>query len=95
MTDALIEKVARAIYAEWPNCDEAARAALAAIDKSGTHVVVPVSDLTELLAAISKWTQTCIEDAIASGRADLANALTARRDIIDKAIYAARPKVTP
>lgn len=48
MSDALIEALARAIYSKSGDARAGARAALAAIEASGTHVVVPVKPTDEM-----------------------------------------------
>lgn len=94
MTEALIEKVARAIYAEWPNCDKAARSALAAIEESGTHVVVLSEDIRELGSDLIEICDHHIASATALGRPDLAERLHIARAAISAGI-GARPTETP
>lgn len=102
MTDALIEKVARAIndiYADFEIAHfeasrKAARAALAAIEESGTHVVVLSEDIRELGSDLIEICDHHIASAAALGRQDLAERLRIARAAISAGIGAS-PKVTP
>lgn len=94
MTDALVEAVARAIFShEWDGGAapvfgmdgsrsywlHASRAALAAIETSGTHVVAPVVATDDMLAAAM--------DARREARSDHHN-----DDLVYPAMLSARPK---
>lgn len=91
MTDKLIEAVARAI--EDINDDDCptidiARAALAAIEASGTHVVVPVEPTSQMLGDA--------DSAIPRFEAEPSGIRLAGEDGVNdawKAMLAARPKV--
>lgn len=71
-----------------------ARAALAAIEESGTHVVVLSEDIRELGSDLIEICDHHIASATALGRPDLAERLSIARAAISAGIGAS-PKVTP
>lgn len=99
MTDALIKNVARALAEmfepdTWPMWMDEARAALAAIDKSGTHVVVPVSPTFEMIdnAAIELTRMMKPGDMAIIDHMPSSHDMAA---LFYRSLLAARPKVTP
>lgn len=91
MNEALIEAVAKAIGSvagddqkDWRLWEEEARAALAAIEASGTHVVVPVHANADMVFAAEELGETMNGGTWPS-----------HPSLAYEATLAARPKVTP
>ncbi len=112
MSDALIEAVARAMASQsnnvglggctsWGVMDDTwqkiARAAVAAIEASGTHVLVPVEKPTtdEMTAALAATNYRYFGDyPLSEGQWDAVSTMMIATRVLLTAILAARSKVT-